>query len=143
MRIILLIFFLTSFTNLNAQKYTEQYIQEANVIGLNWWQDFNNKNYIDSYNSLDISLKERFSIDSWENQVKRLMNEIGFLQKRSIINTYFQSEIDGLEDGFYVFIEYQVSYSNTKNHLEYLILKQNDKFEWKIISFEWEFQNLK
>ena len=143
MRIILLIFFLISFTNLNAQKYTEQYIQEANVIGLNWWQDFNNKNYIDSYNSLDISLKERFSIDSWENQVKRLMNEIGFLQKRSIINTYFQSEIDGLEDGFYVFIEYQVSYSNTKNHLEYLILKQNDKFEWKIISFEWEFQNLK
>lgn len=143
MRIILLIFFLISFTNLNAQKYTEQYIQEANVIGLNWWEDFNNKNYIDSYNSLDISLKERFSIDSWENQVKRLMNEIGFLQKRSIINTYFQSEIDGLEDGFYVFIEYQVSYSNTKNHLEYLILKQNDKFEWKIISFEWEFQNLK
>ena len=143
MRIILLIFFLISFTNLNAQKYTEQYIQEANVIGLNWWEDFNNKNYIDSYNSLDISLKERFSIDSWENQVKRLMNEIGFLQKRSIINTYFQSEIDGLEDGFYVFIEYQVIYSNTKNHLEYLILKQNDKFEWKIISFEWEFQNLK
>ena len=143
MRIILLIFFLISFTNLNAQKYTEQYIQEANVIGLNWWEDFNNENYIDSYNSLDISLKERFSIDSWENQVKRLMNEIGFLQKRSIINTYFQSEIDGLEDGFYVFIEYQVSYSNTKNHLEYLILKQNDKFEWKIISFEWEFQNLK
>lgn len=143
MRIILLIFFLISFTNLNAQKYTEQYIQEANVIGLNWWEDFNNKNYIDSYNSLDISLKERFSIDSWENQVKRLMNEIGFLQKRSIINTYFQSEIDGLEDGFYVFIEYQVSYSNTKNHLEYLILKQNDKFEWKIISFEWEFQKLK
>ena len=143
MRIILLIFFLVSFTNLNAQKYTEQYIQEANVIGLNWWEDFNNKNYIDSYNSLDISLKERFSIDSWENQVKRLMNEIGFLQKRSIINTYFQSEIDGLEDGFYVFIEYQVSYSNTKNHLEYLILKQNDKFEWKIISFEWEFQKLK
>ena len=143
MRIILLIFFLTSFTNLNAQKYTEQYIQEANVIGLNWWEDFNNKNYIDSYNSLDISLKERFSIDSWENQVKRLMNEIGFLQKRSIINTYFQSEIDGLENGFYVFIEYQVSYSNTKNHLEYLILKQNDKFEWKIISFEWEFQKLK
>ena len=36
MRIILLIFFLISFTNLNAQKYTEQYIQEANVIGLNW-----------------------------------------------------------------------------------------------------------
>ena len=136
MRIILLIFFLTSFTNLNAQKYTEKYIQEANVIGLNWWEDFNNKNYIDSYNSLDISLKERFSIDSWENQVKRLMNEIGFLQKRSIINTYFQSEIDGLEDGFYVFIEYQVSYSNTKNHLEYLILKQNDKFESKIISIE-------
>ena len=66
-------------------------------------EDFNNKNYIDSYNSLDISLKERFSIDSWENQVKRLMNEIGFLQKRSIINTYFQSEIDGLEDGFYVY----------------------------------------
>ena len=143
MRIILLIFFLTSFTNLNAQKYTEQYIQEANVIGLNWWEDFNNKNYIDSYNSLDISLKDRFSIDTWENQVKRLMNEIGFLQKRSIINTYFQSEIDGLEDGFYVFIEYQVSYSNTKNHLEHLILKQNDKFEWKIISFEWEFQKLK
>ena len=143
MRIILLIFFLISFTNLNAQKYTEQYIQEANVIGLNWWEDFNNKNYIDSYNTLDINLKDRFSIDSWENQVKRLMNEIGYLQKRSIINTYFQSEIDGLEDGFYVFIEYQVSYSNTKNHLEYLILKQNDKFEWKIISFEWEFQKLK
>ena len=113
------------------------------MIGLNWWENFNSKNYIDSYNTLDIDLKDRFSIDSWKNQVELLMNEIGILQKRSVINTYFQSEIDSLEDGFYVFIEYQVSYSNTKNHLEYLILKQNDKFEWKIISFEWEFQNLK
>ena len=64
--------------------------------------------------TFDINLKDRFSIDSWENQVKRLMNEID-IYKRSIINTYFQSEIDGLEDGFYVFIEYQVSYSNTKS----------------------------
>ena len=96
MRIILLIFFLISFTNLNAQKYTEQYIQEANVIGLNWWEDFNNKNYIDSYNSLDISLKERFSIDSWENQVNDRGSDLysfwGDMVKNSLLSEMNKDE---------------------------------------------------
>ena len=53
----------------------------------------------------------------------------------------FQSEVEGMEDGFYVFIDYISSYRNTMNHNEQVILKQNDKTNWEIISFDYIWQN--
>ena len=55
----------------------------------------------------------------------------------------FQSQIEGMEDGFYVFIEYSSQYENTKEHTEYLLLKQNDKAKWEIFDYNYEFKSEK
>ena len=56
--------------------------------------------------------------------------------------THFESKIEGLEDGFYVIIEYDVKYSKTRNHTESLLLKQSDNLEWQILNYDYAFQHL-
>ena len=62
-------------TNLKAQKYTEQYIREANSLGFNWWE-VNNDNYKEAYESLSIELKEKMTMDKWTSQMSNLMEEL-------------------------------------------------------------------
>ena len=127
---------------LQAQKYTEQYIREANSLGFTWWFQVNNDNYKEAYESLSIELKEKMTMEKWTSQMSILMEEFGEIQNRQVINTEFKSEIEGLDDGFYVIIEYEVNYTKTRNHIEYLLLRQNDKLKWKIIDFQYQFQQL-
>ena len=74
--------------------------------------------------------------------MSQLMDEFGEVKNRQVTNTEFKSKIEGLNDGFYVTISYKVDYTNTKNHFEYLLIRQNDKSEWKIIDFQYEFQQI-
>ena len=127
---------------LHAQKYTEQYIREANSLGFTWWSQVNNDNYKEAYESLSIELKEKMTMEKWTSQMSNLMEEFGEIQNRQVINTEFKSEIEGLDDGFYVIIEYEVNYTKTRNHIEYLLLRQNDKLKWKIIDFQYQFQQI-
>ena len=127
---------------LQAQKYTEQYIREANSLGFTWWFQVNNDNYKEAYESLSIELKEKMTKEKWTSQMSILMEEFGEIQNRQVINTEFKSEIEGLDDGFYVIIEYEVNYTKTRNHIEYLLLRQNDKLKWKIIDFQYQFQQI-
>ena len=127
---------------LQAQKYTEQYIREANSLGFTWWFQVNNDNYKEAYESLSIELKEKMTMEKWTSQMSNLMEEFGEIQNRQVINTEFKSEIEGLDDGFYVVIEYEVNYTKTRNHIEYLLLRQNDKLKWKIIDFQYQFQQI-
>ena len=127
---------------LQAQKYTEQYIREANSLGFTWWSQVNNDNYKEAYESLSIELKEKMTMEKWTSQMSNLMEEFGEIQNRQVINTEFKSEIEGLDDGFYVIIEYEVNYTKTRNHIEYLLLRQNDKLKWKIIDFQYQFQQI-
>ena len=127
---------------LQAQKYTEQYIREANSLGNTWWLQVNNDNYKEAYKSLSTELKEKMTMQKWTSQMSELMQEFGKIQNRKVINTEFKSEIEGLDDGFYVIIEYEVNYTKTRNHIEYLLLRQNDKLKWKIIDFQYQFQQI-
>jgi len=133
---------LLALNNLSAQRYTETYIKDANKIGLEWWNQINNKEYKESYIKLSDIVKHRYSLESWEKQMSMLMDEFGILESRIVKNTYFQSELEGLEDGFYVIIEYEVQYSKTRNHSEDLLLKQNDQLQWEILEFKYMFQSL-
>ena len=130
------------FNGLSAQKYTYTYIRDANKIGLEWWSQVNNAQYEISYENLSDVLKSRATLKDWLNQISMLMDEFGEFKKRTVRDTYFKSELEGFEDGFYVMIEYDVEYSKTKNHTEYLLLRQNDKFEWQILDFNYTFQSL-
>ena len=138
----ILLIALFSFNNLSAQKYTTKYITDANKVGLQWWNDVNSGQYSTSYQYLSSELKKRFSEESWLNQISILMDEFGQLEERSVSDSYFNSEIEGYESGFYVIVEYNVEYSKTKNHTEFLLLKQSDQLKWKIFDFNYEFQNL-
>lgn len=141
--LIYLILLLSIPYNSSAQKYTETYIKDANKIGLQWWSDVNSREYDKSYTKLSTLLKNRFTLENWTYQMSSLMNEFGSIKNRTITESYFQSELEGFEDGFYVIIEYDVVYSKTRNHTETLLLKQNDKFQWEIFDFTYTFQTLK
>ena len=141
-KLIILIIAIFSFNNLTAQKHTTQYITDANKVALQWWNEVNSGQYKKSYELLSDVLKNRFTKESWLNQISLLMDEFGQLEGRIIRNSYFQSELENFQDGFYVFIEYKSEYTNTKNHTEFLLLKQSDQLEWKIFDFNYEFQNL-
>jgi len=140
--LIILLITIFSFNNLSAQKYTTKYITDANKVGLQWWNEVNSGQYSTSYELLSDVLKNRFTKESWLNQISILMDEFGQLEERSVSDTYFNSEIEGYNSGFYVIVEYNVEYSKTKNHTESILLKQNDQLEWKIFDFNYEFQNL-
>ncbi len=141
-KLIILFIGLLSFNNVSAQKYTDTYIKDANKVGLEWWNDINNGQYAQSYSKLSDVLKSRATLEDWLSQISMLMDEFGNLESRTVKNTYFQSELEGFEDGFYVMIEYDVKYSKTKNHSENLLLKQSDQLEWQIFDFEYTFQSL-
>ena len=140
--IILFIIFL-SYLNLPAQKYTAKYIKDDNALALEWLNNIDNTNYKLSYQMLDIKLKKKYSEENWINEMNRLMNEFGNIKDRELQETSFRSEIEDLEDGFYVIIEYLSDYKNTKNHSEFLIIKQNDNMQWKILDYYYEFENKK
>jgi len=140
--LIILLIAIFSFNTLSAQKYTTQYITDANKVGLQWWNEVNSGQYSTSYELLSDVLKNRFTKESWLNQISVLMDEFGQLQGRIVKDTYFQSELENFGNGFYVFVEYDSEYTKTKNHTEFLLLKQSDQLKWEIFDFNYEFQNL-
>ena len=128
--------------SVSAQKYTDTYIKDANKIALAWLNDLNHEQYEDAYKLLSKEVKQSVQQKAWIEFINDLMFEFGDIEDRKVTQTYFQSEIDGLEDGFYVTVKYDVKYTKTKNHSEDLLLKQNDQFQWKILDFNYTFQNL-
>ena len=128
--------------SVSAQKYTDTYIKDANKVALDWLNDVNHKQYENAYNLLSKEVKQSVQQEDWIEFMNDLMFEFGDIEDRKVTQTYFQSEIDGLEDGFYVTVKYDVKYTKTKNHSEDLLLKQNDQFQWKILDFNYTFQNL-
>ena len=139
--LLIISFGLLLFNSLSAQKYTTKYITEANKVGLEWWEQVNTGQYEDAYNLFSDIIKTTFTLTNWKGQIALLMDEYGKFESITVTDTYFMNEYEGEGDGFYVFIEYAVKYANTKNHKEFLILKQNDKFKWEIIIVHHQFQN--
>ena len=136
----LLIIIIVGTNNSFSQRYTKTYINDANKVGIEWWKNVNKGEYELAYWKLDDDVKKRATLEEWSTQMSILMQEVGKIQSRKVLNSYFKSEIDGLENGFYVIIEYSVKYSKTKNHNENLILKQSDNFIWQILDFDYSFQ---
>ena len=141
MKKLFIIFILLFFSHyITAQKYTETYLKDANKVGLEWWNNVNTGQYKASYNMLSDILKNQATLDVWIYQMTMLMEEYGDFEKRSVNESYFHSKLDGFEDGFYVTVEYKVEYSKTKNHTEFLLLKQSDEFKWQVLDFNYTFQ---
>ena len=134
-KIIITLISIISIYSVSAQKYTDIYINDANKVGLSWLNDINHNQYENAYNLLAKEVKTKYPQETWIVLINELMLEFGNLENRTVIQRDFQSQIEGMEDGFYVFIEYSSQYENTKDHTEYLLLKQNDKAKWEIRYF--------
>ena len=142
-KLILILISVISMYSATAQKYTDQYIKDASAVAVSWLSDINNKQYNNAYNLLSKEVKAMYRQETWANLMTELMLEFGDLESRKITEKYFQSEIEGMEDGFYVFIEYDAQYKNTTAHTEYVLLKQNDKAKWEILDFNYNFKGKK
>ena len=127
--------------SVTAQKYTDMYINHANKVGLSWLNDINHNQYKNAYNLLAKEVKEKYPQESWVLLINELMLEFGNLESRTVTQRNFQSQIEGMGDGFYVYIEYSTQYKNTKEHTESLLLKQNDKGKWEIFNYNYEFKS--
>ena len=125
----------------SAQKYTDQYIKDASKVAESWLSDINKKQYENAFQLLSSEAKAIYKQETWVRLINELMLEFGGLENRKATGKRFQSEVEGMEDGFYVFIDYTSNYTKTINHNEHILLKQNDKTKWKIVDYTYEFKN--
>ena len=140
-KLIIMLISVISMHSASAQKYTDQYIKDASKVAESWLSDINEKQYENAFQMLSNDVKAIYQQEIWINQIIELMNEHGTLESRIASEKYFQSVVEGMENGFYVFINYIVDYENTTNHLEHLLLKQNDEMKWEIVNYSYDFQN--
>ena len=140
-KLIIMLISVISMYSASAQKYTDQYIKDASKVAESWLSDINEKQYKNAFEILSIEAKSIYKQENWISLIQDLMLEFGRLESRQVTEKKFKSEVDGMEDGFYVFIDYKVSYLNTINHNEQILLKQNDKTKWEIVDYNYEFKN--
>ena len=138
--IIITLISVISMYSVSAQKYTDMYINDANKVGLSWLNDINHNQYENAEDLRSEEYKAKYPQEIWIAQINELMLEFGNLESRTVTQRDFQSQVEGMKDGFYVFIEYSSQYENTKEHTEYLILKQSDKAKWEIFDYNYEFK---
>ena len=139
-KLIIMLISVISIYSASAQKYTEQYIKDASIVAESWLSNINDNQYDNAFQMLSNEVKVRYKQETWINLINELMLEFGELESRKTTEKKFQSEVEGLEDGFYVLIDYTSSYTNTINHSEHILLKQNDKIKWEIVDYSYEFQ---
>ena len=140
-KLIIMLISLISIYSASAQKYTDQYIKDASIVAESWLNNINNNQYDNAFQMLSNEVKVRYTQETWIKLINELMLEFGDLESRRTTDKKFQSEVEGMEDGFYVFIDYRSSYTNTIDHNEHILLKQNDKLKWEIVDYNYEFKN--
>lgn len=141
-KILILIIGILYYSTISAQQYTEQYIKDATTVSIKWLNNLNHKQYDECWalHSNDAKIANG-SLENWSFFINTLMEEFGYLKSRKVTNAFFLSEIEGKEDGFYVFVEYDCEYELTQEHKEIVILKQNDQASWRIDAWEYQFVN--
>jgi len=140
-KLIIMLISTISMSSISAQKYTEQYIKDASKVAERWLSDINNKKYENAFQMLSNEVKVIYTQETWISLINELMPEFGEFESRKATEKKFKSEVEGMGDGFYVFLDYESIYTNTITHNEYILLKQNDKLIWKIVDYSYEFKN--
>lgn len=120
-----------------AQKYKDRYISEATKVADNWCNAVQRSDFESAYNSLTTNNKDNYKKDEWIGYMKILQNDFGVLKSRYCDTSYFSNSYEGIGDGFFVIIKFDVDYSNTNNHFEQLVLGQDEKMQWKVLDFSY------
>ena len=124
-----------------SQIFKEKYIQEANQFSIEWLANLNDKKFGDVYYGFHEKVKLNSDSLSSCNAFAQMIEEFGALKSRKLDTTFFQSNIEELGDGFYVFIEYSSFYKKIDLCEEYIIVGQNDQLKWKILRYDFSYKN--
>ena len=124
-----------------SQIFKDQYIKQATKTGEIWMQNITSEKYDLAYTLYSEKVKENSDSIHWSKAISQLMNVFGKFKNREIIESRFESNIENLGDGFYVFIEYKSIYQNIQECSEYLILGQDDNLKWKKQRYDFSYLN--
>jgi len=138
-----LVFILMIILNFSSygQIFKDKYIKDATNVAEIWLNNINTSKYDLAYSQYSKEVKENSDSIQWLKAITQLMNEFGELESRKIVSAKFESNIEELGDGFYVFIEYMSIYKKVNECNEYLILGQNDKIKWKILRYDFSYKS--
>ena len=121
-----------------SQISTEFQLKEASKVAVIFFNNLHSENFPKTYTLVSSDI-----IDSlpWVSSLEHDMVEFGEFGGRIEVSREFKSSLDGQPDGYYAIFEYATNYKNTSEHYEQLILQQNDKRKWKIISWNYMFNS--
>ena len=142
MKKIILLSLLLLFINIvNGQIFKEKYIKDATKVANVWLEKINNKNFSEAYDQYSEKVKANSDSTYWLKAINQLMIEFGGLKSRELSSSKFENTIDGLGDGFYVFLEFKSLYKNINLCDEYVLLGQNDNLKWKILRYDFSYES--
>ena len=127
--------------NLNGQIFKEKYIKDATKVANVWLEKINNKNFSEAYDQYSEKVKANSDSTYWLKAINQLMIEFGGLKSRELSSSKFENTIEGLGDGFYVFLEFKSLYKNINLCDEYVLLGQNDNLKWKILRYDFSYES--
>lgn len=134
---IISIFFVnSSFSQINI----ESQLQESSKSAIIWLNNINSENYSQAYTGLSDQITTRFDSLDWISGVDQMMVSFGEFGGRREVSREFKSSMEGLPDGYYAVFQYESNYKNTLQHSEQLILHQDDKRNWRILDYSYEFK---
>ncbi len=135
---IISIFFVnSSFSQIN----TESQLQESSKSAIIWLNNINSENYPQAYTGLSGLITTRFDSLDWISGVDQMMVSFGEFGGRREVSREFKISMEGLPDGYYAVFQYESNYKNTLQHSEQLILHQDDKRNWRILDYSYEFKD--
>jgi hypothetical protein len=142
MKKIILLSLLLLFINIvNGQIFKEKYIKDATKVANVWLEKINNKNFSEAYDQYSEKVKANSDSTYWLKAINQLMIEFGGLKSRELSSSKFENTIEGLGDGFYVFLEFKSLYKNINLCDEYVLLGQNDNLKWKILRYDFSYES--
>ena len=140
-KIILLSLLFLCMNSISGPIFKEKYVKDATKVGNIWLDNINNKNFSEAYDQYSEKVKVNSDSTYWLKAINQLMIEFGKFKTRELSSSKFENTIDGLGDGFYVFLEFKSLYQNINLCDEYVLLGQNDKLKWKILRYDFSYES--
>ena len=140
-KIILLSLLFLFMNSISGQIFKEKYVKDATKVANIWLDKINNKNFSEAYDQYSEKVKANSDSTYWLKAINQLMIEFGGLKSRELSSSKFENTIEGLGDGFYVFLEFKSLYKNINLCDEYVLLGQNDNLKWKILRYDFSYES--
>ena len=133
---LLMIFSITTYAQVNQQNE----LRDASKLAVQWLNYVNSNSFIEAWNGLSIDAQKYLGKDDWIIAMSREMENMGDFISRKETYREFNSQMDGMPDGYYAIFEYSSNYKSTEDHTEALLLHQDDKRKWRVIGFQYDYK---